>query len=306
VKHAVVVENVHKRFRQVHALQGVDLQIPSGATFGLVGPNGAGKTTLFSIIAGFLRPSSGQVKVLGGSGSGEELRGALSVLPQDATWRKGTAIHHQMALCARLQGMSPKDADLEVRRVLEQTGMLEHYNRSPETLSHGMAKRVAISQALIGDPQVVMLDEPLAGLDPVQARQVRLLVQQQSGDRTFVISSHNMSDIEALCSHVAIIKQGRIVAQPSMEDLTHREAVAVFTLKDKPTEALAAHFEALDFVSKAEVRTDERKLQLTVLTDRKDLDAAVGEFIQILVAQQASFVSVQKGTSLEDAVIGAS
>jgi ABC-2 type transport system ATP-binding protein len=187
--------------------------------------------------------------------------------------------------------------------VLELTGMQDSINRSPDKLSHGMAKRVAIAQALIGDPKVVMLDEPLAGLDPAQARRVRLIIQQAAGKRTFIISSHVMADIEALCTDVAIIKAGQIVAQPSMAELTHREAVAVFTLGEAPPEGLAAAFEALDYVSKAVARTVEKKLQLTVRTDQKSLDEAMADFIKILMEKKIAFVSVHKGTSLEDAVL---
>jgi len=168
-----------------------------------------------------------------------------------------------------------------------------------------MAKRVAIAQALIGDPEVVLLDEPISGLDPAQARAIRLLVQGESGKRTFLVSSHDMPDIEALCSHVAIIKAGRIVEQRRMDELIRREAVVVFTLAEAPTEALAAPFRALPYVSAAEIRPVERKLQLTVRVGEKGIDEAAAEFIKILVEHRANFVGLQKGTSLEDAVLKA-
>ena len=299
----ILVEQLHKSFGGVHALQGVDLSVPFGSTFGLVGPNGAGKTTLFSIIAGFLQPTQGKVSVLGGSLSGAVLRGKLSVLPQDARWRKGVSLGRQMIICARLQGMSHSEAQKDVIRVLTLTGMEAYFNRAPDKLSHGMAKRVAIAQAFLGEPEVILLDEPLAGLDPAQARRIRLLIQEESGKRTFVISSHIMADIEALCSHVAIIKEGVIVAQPSMDELTRREAVAVFVLEKQPEDALKKPFEALDYVSKVELRKVERKLQITVRTDQMHIDEAIAALIPILIEQKAAFVSINKGTSLEDAVL---
>jgi ABC-2 type transport system ATP-binding protein len=181
VTHAVTTENLVKHFGPVQALRGVSLRIPTGSTFGLVGPNGAGKTTLFSIVAGFLRPTSGSVNVLGAPVAGENLLGKLSVLPQDAAFRKGVPMGNQLALCARLQGYSKAQADSEVQRVLELTGMEGFADRVPDKLSHGMAKRMAIAQALMGDPQIILLDEPLAGLDPAQARRIRLLIQQEAG-----------------------------------------------------------------------------------------------------------------------------
>jgi len=303
VTNSVETQNLVKNFGPVQALRGVSLKIPAGSTFGLVGPNGAGKTTLFSIVAGFLRPTSGTVNVLGAAVAGENLLGKLSVLPQDATFRKGVPMGNQLVLCARLQGYSKAQAESEVQRVLELTGMEGFADRVPDKLSHGMAKRMAIAQALMGDPQIILLDEPLAGLDPAQARRIRLLIQQEAGKRTFLISSHVMADIEMLCTHVAIIKAGEIAAQPSMEELTRREAVAVFTLEKQPDPGIAAVFEAIDYVSKAEVRPVERKLQLTVRTDLKNLDEAVADLIKVLSEKQIAFVGIQKGTSLEDAVL---
>lgn len=303
MSYAVELRNLHKQFGAVHALAGLDLSIPTGSTFGLVGPNGAGKTTLFSIIAGYLKKTSGSVQVLGGEVSGEKLRGRLGVLPQDALWRKGLDVRTQLRLCARLQDMDRARADEETSRVLELTGMQDYAGTLPEKLSHGMAKRVAISQALIGDPELVMLDEPLAGLDPAQARRIRTLIQEQSGKRTFVISSHIMADIETLCSHVAVIKAGKIVAQPSMADMTKREAMAVFTLADSPDKTLAKPFEALSYVTGIEVRPVEKKVQISVDISQKDLDEAVAEFIKVLSEQNVSFVGLQKGTSLEDAFL---
>lgn len=299
----ILVEQLHKSFGGVHALRGVDLSVPFGSTFGLVGPNGAGKTTLFSIIAGFLKPTQGKISVLGGGLSGAVLRGKLSVLPQDARWRKGVALGRQMIICARLQGLSHSEARKDVIRVLTLTGMEAYFNRAPDKLSHGMAKRVAIAQAFLGEPEVILLDEPLAGLDPAQARRIRLLIQEERGKRSFVISSHIMADIEALCSHVAIIKEGEIVAQPSMDELTRREAVAVFVLEKQPEDALKNPFEALDYVSKVELRKVERKLQITVRTDQMHIDEAIAALIPILIEQKTAFVSINKGTSLEDAVL---
>ncbi len=303
MSYAVEVKQLHKKFGSVHALNGLDLNIPTGSTFGLVGPNGAGKTTLFSIIAGYLQKTSGSVVVLGGEVRGEKLRGRVGVLPQDALWRKGLDVKSQLTLCARLQDMDKTRASEEVSRVLHLTGMQDYARTLPEKLSHGMAKRIAISQALIGDPELVMLDEPLAGLDPAQAHRIRTLIQEQSGKRTFVISSHIMADIETLCSHVAIIKAGKIVAQPSLADLTKREAMVVFTLSDTPEKVLSKPFEAMSFVTGVEVRQVEKKLQISVDISQKNLDEAVAQFIKVLSEKGTSFVGIQKGTSLEDAFL---
>jgi ABC-2 type transport system ATP-binding protein len=268
-----------------------------------VGPNGAGKTTLFSIVVGFLRPSAGSVSVLGFPVDDRaHLRGQVSVLPQDAAFRKGVPVGQQLAQLARLQGLEPAGIPGEVQRVLELTDMQDARHQPPDTLSHGMRKRIAISQAFLGDPKLVILDEPIAGLDPAQARRIRLLIQAEAGKRTFVISSHVMADIETLCSHVAIIKGGTIVAQPSVAELTRREGVVVFTLEAAPGDDLVRAVSELPFVSRVEPKPIEKKLQIAVRPE-KNLDQACAELLQVLASRQVAFVGMNKGTTLEDAIL---
>ncbi|NMB73683.1 MAG: ABC transporter ATP-binding protein [Myxococcales bacterium] len=300
---AVEIRGLRRSFGPVQALCGVDLDVPEGCTFGLVGPNGAGKTTLFSILAGFIRPSGGQVRVLGRPPD-ELPPGTLAVLPQDASFRRQVPVRSQLELFAKLQGLAPEAARRDVERVLELCDLREIANRAPDVLSHGMRKRVAIAQAFLGEPRMVILDEPIAGLDPAQARRIRTLIQAEAGKRTFVISSHVMADIETLCSRVAIIDKGRITAQPEVADLTRRGGVVVFTLEAAPPPELAAAFQALPAVAEVEAKSVERKLQISVRAGT-DLDAACGDFLRVLVERRVAFVAMQKGTSLEDAVIEA-
>ncbi|RME20316.1 MAG: ABC transporter ATP-binding protein [Deltaproteobacteria bacterium] len=295
-------KNVVKKFGSVRAVDGVDLEIPSGSVFGLVGPNGAGKTTLFSIMAGFIRPDSGSVTVLGEK-PGKLPPGRLSVLPQDARLAKGIPVGRQLELMARLQGFPKRKARDEVLRVLELCDMRNYAAAAPETLSHGMAKRVAIAQAFIGNPEFVLLDEPLAGLDPAQARRIRLLVKREAGKRTFVISSHVMADVEALCTHVAIIKAGRITAQPSVDQLTRREEVVVVRLSRRPEQSTRDAFAGLPYVLEARIVPEEKQLVLNVQPGEMNQDEIITDIITRLSELGLSFVGLQKGTSLEEAVL---
>jgi ABC-2 type transport system ATP-binding protein len=303
VSAAIEIRNVRRAFGPIQALSGVDLAIPEGCTFGLVGPNGAGKTTLFSIMAGFIRPDSGSVSVL--ASPPEKLPpGMISVLPQDASFRRQVPVRAQLLLFARLQGLAADAARADVERVLGLCDLLDAADRTPEALSHGMRKRVAIAQAFLGEPRLVILDEPIAGLDPAQARRIRSLIQSESGKRTFVISSHVMADIETLCTQVAIIDKGRITAQPKVAELTRRCGVVVFTLDGPPPPELAPALRALPAVAEVETRPIERKLQIVVRAGT-DLDLACQDFLKILIEHRVTFIGMQKGTSLEDAVIQA-
>ena len=192
------------------ALQNVSFELDAGEPIGLVGPNGAGKTTLLSILSGFLRPSSGQVTLFGYSPGAAQLVGKVSALPQDARLDPAFTLAQQLAFYARLQGLTRQEAALEALRVLDSVSLQEVAHKKPEVLSHGMAKRVAIAQALIGKPKLILLDEPTAGLDPVNIRTVRSIIAEQSSVTTFIISSHDMAELDRLCQHILLLENGML------------------------------------------------------------------------------------------------
>jgi ABC-2 type transport system ATP-binding protein len=166
------------------ALSNVNFELDAGEPIGLVGPNGAGKTTLLNILSGFLRPTSGTVRLFGHPPGAVELNGKVSALPQDARLDPTFTLTEQLVLYARLQGLIKQQAILEASRVLEAFALKEVAHEKPGALSHGMAKRVAIAQALIGKPALILLDEPTAGLDPVNVRLVRTMIAEQSSATT--------------------------------------------------------------------------------------------------------------------------
>jgi len=204
----IEVKSLTKNFGAKKALNNVSFQIEKGAPVALVGPNGAGKTTLFSIMCGYLKASSGTVSILGNKPGHPSTFGKLAALPQDALLDPRFSIAHQLTFYAKLQGINNKKAKLEVERTLDLVGLSDVINEKPTALSHGMRKRVAIAQSLIGKPEIVMLDEATAGLDPKHARDVRELVASLSDETTFILSSHDLSELERLCQHVLYIENG--------------------------------------------------------------------------------------------------
>jgi ABC-2 type transport system ATP-binding protein len=194
------------------ALSGVNFELDAGEPIGLVGPNGAGKTTLLNILSGFLFPTSGSVRLLGYPPGSLELTRKISALPQDARLDPSFTIVEQLAFYGRLQGMSKLQVALEAYRVLEAVSLKEVAQEKPGVLSHGMAKRVAIAQALIGKPELILLDEPTAGLDPVNVRIVRGIIAEQSLETTFIISSHDLAELDRLCRRILLLEKG--VLQP--------------------------------------------------------------------------------------------
>jgi ABC-2 type transport system ATP-binding protein len=233
------------------ALSDVNVELETGESVGLVGPNGAGKTTLLNILAGFLRPTSGSVRLFGFPPGATALIGKISALPQDARLDPSFTIAEQLVFYGRLQGMTKPQATLEASRVLEAVSLAEAANEKPTALSHGMAKRVGIAQALIGKPELILLDEPTAGLDPVNVRTIRTIVAERSSETTFVISSHDLAELDRQCRRILLLEKG--VLQPETigfnEQLTGNRFITL-QMEECPAQEVMAKLQALEGVLK--------------------------------------------------------
>jgi len=207
------------------ALDGVSFELSRGEVFGLLGPNGAGKTTTLKLITGLLRPTSGQVTVFGGSPGDRSARAALGFLPEHPVFYDHLTAEELLAYFAGLCGISGADRTRRVAQVLDDVGLGDARRRPMRQYSKGMLQRVGLAQALINEPSLVILDEPMSGLDPIGRREVReLILKLRDGSRTVLFSSHILSDAETLCSRVAILARGRLMASGAVGDLTAGKA----------------------------------------------------------------------------------
>lgn len=201
-------DNLNHFYAGKAALSQVSFEVAAGEPVGLVGPNGAGKTTLLSLLCGFLPVTSGTLTLFGCRPGASALSGKVSALPQDARLDPSFTVGEQLSFYARLQGLSSKCAENEARRVLDTVALKDSFHAKPDTLSHGMAKRVAIAQALIGNPELILLDEPTAGLDPVNTRNIRSIISELSTATTFIISSHDLTELGRLCQQILLLENG--------------------------------------------------------------------------------------------------
>jgi ABC-2 type transport system ATP-binding protein len=288
-------QNVNKFFGAKQALKDVSFELNVGETTALVGPNGAGKTTLFSILCNYHLPSSGQVSIFGQKPGSTSLVGKIGALPQDAQLDPRFAIKHQLELYAKLQGFSTKEAKSECLRVLERVELSHVINERPAALSHGMRKRVTIAQALIGNPQLVMLDEPTAGLDPANARNIRQLVMDLSGDASFIISSHNLEELERLCSTVLLLEEGQLSQQAiGQKTNDHQQSI---TLLLEPTDLAATDLLAnIHGVNDIEAINKQEFILKYNALNSPSFDI---ELIQALQQQGLQYRQLTKGLSLE-------
>lgn len=294
----ITTQGLSKHYGKLRALDALDLTLEPGAPIALVGPNGAGKTTLLSLLCGFITPNSGSATVFGHRIGSKQLVGRVSALPQDATFDPSISIARQMRLLARLQGMSASAATAEVQRVLDTVQLGDIGPKKPDELSHGMRKRMSLAQALIGSPELVMLDEPTAGIDPPNVKIIRDLIRRESANATFIISSHNLDELEKLCGSVVYLAEGKLVEYGPIDP----SADAGF-LTLRPNEIDEATF-LLACQSLQGVNSVQQQAQGDFLI-RYDKEHAVDQqLLKLLASHGWSYRYLINGRSLEDRLYG--
>lgn len=293
-------QSLVRRYGRTRALDGVDLELEGGAPIALVGPNGAGKTTLFSVLCGYVRPTSGEVRVLGHRPGSAALRGQLGALPQDASLAPRRSIGAQLEDFARLQGMSRTAALGERQRVLDVVELSDSADQLPDSLSHGMRKRVAFAQSLIGSPRWVLLDEPTAGVDPPNVRVIHALIRDMASSIDFMISSHNLDELERLTNRVVYLDKGRVSARGAFEGAaggdsqTGRLTITLETIEASVSDSAAAGLSQLESITKctATPRGD-------LIADVTEEDRAARDVIEWCAANGVHWRRLARGRSLE-------
>jgi gliding motility-associated transport system ATP-binding protein len=235
-----------KRFGDITAVNGISLSVQRGEVLGFLGPNGAGKSTTMKMITGFLAPDEGSVTVHGLDMSAEPLKAKASIgyLPEGAPVYGDMTVRSFLKFIAEIRGYDGADRDRKVDAVRERTGLAGVMGQRAETLSKGYKRRVGLAQAILHDPEVLILDEPTDGLDPNQKYHVRSLIEEMAANKAIVVSTHILEEVEAVCSRAVIIDKGRIVADGTAEELQQRlpyhNAVAVTVPADTASAALDA------------------------------------------------------------------
>ena len=216
---SIKVEGLSKIYGQQKAVDSISFQASPGKILGFLGPNGAGKSTTMRMLTGYLKPTSGKSS-LGGFDSqlqSLEMRRILGYLPENTPLYTDMYVREFLTFVANTYQLS--QTDIKVREVIERVGLGEEQHKKISMLSKGYKQRVGLAQAIIHDPQLLILDEPTTGLDPNQLTNIRELVKNLGKDKTVVLSTHIMQEVEALCERVVIINKGKIVADSSLIEL---------------------------------------------------------------------------------------
>ena len=290
---AIEIENLTKdyevgfwRKRKVRALDGLSLTVEHGQVFGFLGANGAGKTTTLKLLMGLIYPTGGQARILGRDIGDTSMHARIGYLPENPYFYDYLTAREFLNYCAQLFGQDSSARSRRTEEILAHVNLEEKsWDRQLRKFSKGMLQRVGLAQALVNDPQIVFLDEPMSGLDPVGRREVRdLIASLRTQGKTVFMCSHILSDIEVLCDNVAILKGGRLAHAGSLNELRARESALIEVIV---TGADAATMNQ-QLGSTAKVTTTASGLRIEV-ADEKEVD----EVISALRRANGKLVSVQ-------------
>jgi ABC-2 type transport system ATP-binding protein len=211
--------------KPVQVLRSLSFEVRSGEVFGFLGPNGAGKTTAIKAITGLINLDQGEIRVFGLDHRSMDAKRRVGFMPESAYYYHHLTGREYLRFFGRLLGLSGGDLEARIDSVLDTVAMSDRADRPMRTFSKGMLQRVALGQALLGDPGLLILDEPMSGLDPVGRRDFReIIARQRDEGRTVFFSTHILADVETLCDRVAIVADGRIRAEGTVKDLVAQEA----------------------------------------------------------------------------------
>ena len=300
-------EHVSKRFGTLNALTDVSFSVPTGQVLGLLGQNGAGKTTAMNILTGCLAPSSGKVTI-----DGEDLllhpreaKRKIGYLPEAAPVYDEMTVRGYLQFACELKEVQKKAIADHVETVAEKTGLMDVLDRKIGNLSKGYRQRAGVAQALCGTPDVIVLDEPTAGLDPRQNIEMRQLIRSLAGEHTILFSSHVLSEVQVTCDRVMILHHGKIICDSAMQDLRneeHKLRVVIDCGKEKIFTAL----QQLQSVRRVEIEknTDSAVTQAVLTVENNGL--AERELFTLLSALQTPLLRLSPvEDSLEDVFLRA-
>ncbi|MXV62643.1 ATP-binding cassette domain-containing protein [Natronorubrum sp. JWXQ-INN-674] len=302
---AITVDNLTKSYGQTLALEDLSFRVEEGEVFGFLGPNGAGKSTTINVVLDFIRPTAGEVTVLGldAQAHSREIRSRTGVLPEGVeTYDRLTARQHlEFAI-------DSKDADDEPEALLERVGLVDAIDKKAGGYSKGMSQRLMLAMALVGEPDLLILDEPSTGLDPNGAREMREIVREENArGATVFFSSHIMEQVEAVCDRVGILRDGEMVAVDTVEGLRDSVSggtslrVTVDRVDDETLQAVRSLPDVSDATTEDEttlvVQVDGSKT--AVLSELEDRGIEVRDFTTREASLEDVFQSYTTGSEVE-------
>ena len=302
----IQVENITKRYGNFTAVDGINFEIDEGEIVGFLGSNGAGKSTTMNMITGFIEPSEGRIIVDGYdiSKKPQKAKKQIGYMPEGVPLYSDLTVKEFVSYMADLKGCTKKIKREEVNKVLSETGLIDVQNKLTKNLSRGYKQRVSMAGALVGDPKVIILDEPTVGLDPKQVTEIRSLIKELGKKHTVILSSHILSEVSQICNRVIIINKGKIIAIDTPENLENKviQNNAVYVTVEDLENKMDNVKEKLNDVTDIElVSENDDKTKKYIIKGEKDIDLRK-EIFEVFAKEGITIFEMKKAdTTLEEA-----
>lgn len=304
----IEVKNVTKKYPNIKAVDNINFTIKDGEVVGFLGPNGAGKTTTMNMITGFIEPTEGQIIINGFDivKKSKKAKKQIGYMPEGVPLYTELTAREFVNYMAELKDVKAKERKEAVEKAIEETGLKDVQNKLIKNLSKGYKQRVSMAGALVGNPEVIILDEPTVGLDPKQITEIRSLIKELGKKHTVILSSHILSEVSQICERVIIINHGKIVAIDTPENLenkTKEKNTILVTVEDKNEKMknLKEEVKEIEEIKLVKDNEDGTKQYAVTSADKVDLRKKIFE---ILPKQDITIFELKKDEStLEDAFI---
>ena len=304
----IEVKNVTKKYPNIKAVDNINFTIKDGEVVGFLGPNGAGKTTTMNMITGFIEPTEGQIIINGFDivKKSKKAKKQIGYMPEGVPLYTELTAREFVNYMAELKDVKAKERKEAVEKAIEETGLKDVQNKLIKNLSRGYKQRVSMAGALVGNPEVIILDEPTVGLDPKQITEIRSLIKELGKKHTVILSSHILSEVSQICERVIIINHGKIVAIDTPENLenkTEEKNTILVTVEDKNEKMknLKEEVKEIEEIKLVKDNEDGTKQYAVTSADKVDLRKKIFE---ILPKQDITIFELKKDEStLEDAFI---
>ena len=302
----IEVKNVTKKYGKSVAVEDISFSINDGEIVGLLGPNGAGKSTTMNILTGYIEQTSGEVTIEGYNTlkKPRKAKKQIGYMPEGVPLYTDLTVKEFVTYMAELKQVNRKIRKEKVQKVIEQTGLKEVENKLTKNLSRGYKQRVSMAGALVGEPKILILDEPTVGLDPKQITEIRNLIKELGKTHTIILSSHILSEVSQICNKVIIINKGKIVAidtPEKLEDKVNNNNCIYVTVEDTENKIANMKDKIKEIKNIELVQENEDKTKQYLIEADKDVDLRKKVFSEFAKENITIFEMKKADTTLEDA-----